>query len=181
MRFYNVLLNDKFCIDVDHFKLIYSVLEIIYVFYIDKNYCFITFKHILKTLMKIFLFLWIFDTFLKISKFHNFLLQNMRFYNVLWNDGFFINVTLFKMVYMSPESIYMLHIVENHFFIIFTHFWKISENFQTNFMNFWQFFENLLKFRFFWVSQPIFVGQKMCLVCARTQKFFLSRNQNVYI
>ena len=141
-------------------------------FYIDGNYYFITFKHILKKLMKIMSFLWIFDTFLKISKFHNFLLQKMRFYNVLWNDDFFINVELLKLVYMSPESIYMLHIVENYFFIIFTYFWKISENFSTIFMNFWQFFEKLLKFRFFWVSQPIFVGQKMCLVGARTQKFF---------
>ena len=112
---------------------------------------------------------------MKISKFSCFLLQNMRFYNVLWNDDFFINVAFFKLVYMSPESIYMLHIIENYFFIIFTHFWKISENFQTNFMNFWQFFENLLKFRFFWVSQPIFVGKKMCLVDAHKMRklFFL--------
>ena len=45
MRFYNVLLTDDFSINVDHFKLIYSVLQTIYVFYIDKNYFLITFKH----------------------------------------------------------------------------------------------------------------------------------------
>ncbi len=150
-------------------------------FYIDGNYYFITFKHILKKLMKIMSFLWIFDTFLKISKFHNFLLQKMRFYNVLWNDDFFINVELLKLVYMSPESIYMLHIVENYFFIIFTYFWKISENFSTIFMNFWQFFEKLLKFWFFLSFTVHFCGSKnVPCGCAHT-KIFLSRNQYAYV
>ena len=105
----------------------------------------------------------------------------MRFYNVLWNDDFFINVALFKLVYMSPESIYMLHIVENYFFIIFTHFWKISENFQTNFMNFWQFFENLLKFRFFEFHSP-YLWVKKCALWVRAHKnFFVSKLKCIYL
>ena len=86
--------------------------------------------------------------------------QNMRFYNVLWNDNFFINKGRLTLIKLSSEAIYMHHIVENCFFIIFTHFLKFFEIFETIFMDFSQIIEKLLKILIFFSSTSDFWGSK---------------------
>ena len=182
MRFYNVLLNDKFCINVDHFKLIYSVLEIIYVFYIDENYCFITFKHILKKLMKIFLFLWIFDTFLKISKIPQFFAPKHAVLQRTLKWWFFHQRGALQAgIHVSRVNIYAPY-CRKSFFLSFLH---IFEKFQKIFKQISWIFDNFSKicwnFDFFEFHSPYLWVKKMCLVCAQKMRKFFFEKYDKYV
>ena len=182
MRFYNVLLNDKFCINVDHFKLIYSVLEIIYVFYIDENYCFITFKNILKKLMKIFLFSWIFDTFLKISKIPQFFAPKHAVLQRTLKWWFFHQRGALQAgIHVSRVNIYAPY-CRKSFFLSFLH---IFEKFQKIFKQISWIFDNFLKicwnFDFFEFHSP-YLWVKKCALWVRAHKnFFVSKLKCIYL
>ena len=181
MRFYNVLLNDKFCINVDHFKLIYSVLEIIYVFYIDENYCFINFKNILKKLTKIFLFLLIFDTFLKISKISQFFAPKHAVLQRTLKWWFFHQRGALQAgIHVSRVNIYAPYcrkLFFYHFYTFLKKFRKFSNKFHEFLTIFWKIAEILI----FLSSTAHLCGSKSVPCgCAHT-KIFLSRDQNVYI